>query len=604
MDDRTDPDDLHTILSEQRRDLMAAKTLDSDLDMAFKLQMQEAMAASLALKPLFASSSSSRNSPPPSPPHDAILDLAATLMLEDVERFAQEWEDHERTVSEMMKTKEELNRRIHDQKFAADLRDVPDDYWAKHGDYYERPYCADESSSSSSTKAAAVETENLRLYCKGLVSEERVRDMKVVVAGAGVAICDPRDNLIFEARKNLEAVADGVVLSNEAAELEAIIEGLNKALTLDLKSVTFYCDDYMLYQYVTNRVRPGNSKVATLVNQVALLQRKFEYCSPSLVARTDIKFALKVAREAIVSQITWRADSSNGKSLKETCVICFEETDVAEMFSIDGCLHRYCCSCMKQHVEVKFLNGMGAECPHEGCKNEVNIDSCAKFLAPKLVEAISQRIKESSIPVTDKVYCPNPRCSALMSKKEVLEYTKTTFVRAEQTGARRCMKCHYYFCINCKVPWHFNMTCYDYKRSHPYPHREDQLLNSLATKKLWRQCVKCNHMVELAEGCYHITCRCGYEFCYTCGAEWKNKKATCSCRIWDERNIIREQPQQAQLIIREQPRQAQPIIREQPRQAQPIIRAQRRQAQPTIREQPRQAQPIIREQPRQVRRRQ
>lgn len=93
-------------------------------------------------------------------------------------------------------------------------------------------------------------------------------------------------------------------------------------------------------------MRPGNSKVATLVNQVALLQRKFEYCSPSLVARTDIKFALKVAREAIVSQITWRADSSNGKSLKETCVICFEETDVAEMFSIDGCLHRYCCSCM------------------------------------------------------------------------------------------------------------------------------------------------------------------------------------------------------------------------------------------------------------------
>lgn len=255
MDDRTDPDDLHTILSEQRRDLMAAKTLDSDLDMAFKLQMQEAMAASLALKPLFASSSSSRNSPPPSPPHDAILDLAATLMLEDVERFAQEWEDHERTVSEMMKTKEDLNRRIHDQKFAADLRDVPDDYWAKHGDYYERPYCADESSSSSSTKAAAVETENLRLYCKGLVSEERVRDMKVVVAGAGVAICDPRDNLIFEARKNLEAVADGVVLSNEAAELEAIIEGLNKALTLDLKSVTFYCDDYMLYQYVSFSIK-------------------------------------------------------------------------------------------------------------------------------------------------------------------------------------------------------------------------------------------------------------------------------------------------------------------------------------------------------------
>lgn len=39
---------------------------------------------------------------------------------------------------------------------------------------------------------------------------------------------------------------------------------------------------------------------------------------------------------------------------------------------------------------------------------------------------------------------------------------------------------------------------------------------------------------------YCVACRCGYEFCYTCGAEWKNKKATCACPIWNERNIIRE----------------------------------------------------------------
>lgn len=33
-------------------------------------------------------------------------------------------------------------------------------------------------------------------------------------------------------------------------------------------------------------------------------------------------------------------------------------------------------------------------------------------------------------------------------------------------------------------------------------------------------------------------CRCGHEFCYNCGAEWKNKKATCSCPLWDEDNIL------------------------------------------------------------------
>lgn len=31
-----------------------------------------------------------------------------------------------------------------------------------------------------------------------------------------------------------------------------------------------------------------------------------------------------------------------------------------------------------------------------------------------------------------------------------------------------------------------------------------------------------------------------YESCYTCGEEWKDKKATCSCPLWEERNIIHD----------------------------------------------------------------
>jgi ribonuclease HI len=103
----------------------------------------------------------------------------------------------------------------------------------------------------SSSSTALVDTECFRLYSKGLVSEERIRDMKVTVAGAGVAICDPRDSLILEVRKNLEAFVDGQVVTNEVAELEALIEGLNKALGLNLKRLTFFCDDYVLYRYVS-----------------------------------------------------------------------------------------------------------------------------------------------------------------------------------------------------------------------------------------------------------------------------------------------------------------------------------------------------------------
>lgn len=220
-----------------------------------------------------------------------------------------------------------------------------------------------------------------------------------------------------------------------------------------------------------------------------------------------MKFAFKFARDAVVSQISWYAETTNGKSLKETCIICFEDTEVSKMFSVDHCWHRYCFSCMRQHVEMKLLNGMVAKCPHEGCKSEVNTESCGEFLAPELVKVMSEHKKESFVPVSEKVYCPYPRCSTLMSKKEVLEYTNNTLLNAEQSGVRKCMKCCKFFCINCRVPWHNNMTCNGYKRSNPQAYAEDQKLKSLATKKLWRGCPRCNHMVELAEGCYHITCR-------------------------------------------------------------------------------------------------
>lgn len=244
------------------------------------------------------------------------------------------------------------------------------------------------------------------------------------------------------------------------------------------------------------------------MNQVSLLQEKFADCKLSLVPSSDIKFAYQFARDAIASQIAWPAENSKGKrKLKETCVICYEDTDVDQIFSVDGCLHRYCFSCMRQHVEVKLLNGMMAKCPYENCESEVSIETCGKILDPKLFDILCQRKREASITTAEKVYCPYPRCSALMSKNEVLEYTNASFVGGEKSGARKCVKCHLFFCINCRVPWHYNMTCYNYKRSKPHTCTEDVMLDALAKRKLWRQCAKCSHMVELAEGCYHISCR-------------------------------------------------------------------------------------------------
>ncbi|KAL2938233.1 hypothetical protein RDABS01_021682, partial [Bienertia sinuspersici] len=277
-------------------------------------------------------------------------------------------------------------------------------------------------------------------------------------------------------------------MSGQMTQIMALIEGLETALALDLKNITIFCDYLPIYRYVEQ------------------LRKKFTSSRLRLVSRNVVKLTFKLARDAITCQMSTSSESSHLKNLKETCVICLEEVDQEKMFTIDGCMHKYCFSCMKQHVEVKLHNGVVPKCPHESCKYELSVNSCENFLTPKLIEIMKQQVREASIPVAEKVYCPYLRCSALMSKAEVSDFTKKDNVVGRIIAARKCLKCHGLFCINCRVPWHKSMTCTEYSKLNPHPQLEDAKLKSLATRNLWRQCVKCNHMIELAQGCYHMTC--------------------------------------------------------------------------------------------------
>ena len=36
----------------------------------------------------------------------------------------------------------------------------------------------------------------------------------------------------------------------------------------------------------------------------------------------------------------------------------------------------------------------------------------------------------------------------------------------------------------------------------------------------YKRCKKCKMIIEKTQGCNHITCRCGFQFCYVCGDDW------------------------------------------------------------------------------------
>ncbi|CAH8267532.1 unnamed protein product [Arabidopsis lyrata] len=210
------------------------------------------------------------------------------------------------------------------------------------------------------------------------------------------------------------------------------------------------------------------------------------------------------------------------KDMPATCCICFDhDLEAEQMFSVYLCRHQFCVECVKRYIEVKLLEGGVLRCPHYQCESKLTLRSCDNILTHKQRDMWERRNREESVPVTDRVYCPNPRCSALMSKAELSKSIKEAGVK------RRCVKCSQPFCMNCKVLWHNNLLCDDYMRWHLT--EDDMMLKNLANHNMWRQCVNCQQMIERSEGCIHVTCWCGYSFCYTCGEEWKHGA------MWEQR---------------------------------------------------------------------
>ncbi|XP_071700248.1 E3 ubiquitin-protein ligase RSL1-like [Rutidosis leptorrhynchoides] len=297
-----------------------------------------------------------------------------------------------------------------------------------------RPY----GENSSFSSKGETNSEVFGVYFNGMmmIREERVggsgskqkRRKAVAMAGIGVAICDSRDKLIYGMKKPLDMVKDGLISKlcveeKVIIEAKALIEALNASTTLNLKRIliVYKIDDTYetgCMKIVSGRCKPKRERIKRFVDEVNLLRKKFSHCKPALVAPCKGRFT-----------------SRNGAP--------------------------------------KF--------PNEDCDSDLRIETCEMILTRKLIKMMRKHLKEASIPVTEKVYFPYPKCSTLMSKSELLRFPRYV----HESGAKTCYKCHGNFCINCRAPWHINMTCREYKRRKPMPLVEESKLKTLAAENLW-----------------------------------------------------------------------------------------------------------------------
>ncbi|KAL3625262.1 hypothetical protein CASFOL_030716 [Castilleja foliolosa] len=217
----------------------------------------------------------------------------------------------------------------------------------------------------------------------------------------------------------------------------------------------------------------------------------------------------------------FKGECSNSKSdekleslnvpLTFMCEICADEKPKNENFRILGCSHSYCSDCVEKYVASKLQdNIVSIKCPVSGCKGLLEPQHCISILPKQVFDRWSDALCEAVILATEKFYCPFKDCSALL----VDEKNGVNEVIAES----ECPECNRLFCAQCKVPWHSGINCAEFQKLNKDERsREDILLINLAKNKKWMRCPQCNIFVEKITGCFFITCRCRYNFCYYCG---------------------------------------------------------------------------------------
>lgn len=503
-------DDLY---GSQLGELNTATLAQRDFDMAYRLQMEEALRASRE----------EQHGPgdlllSPHSPEDRSLAFAFQNM--ELSRSQIQAADLRKMILEGKRLQEELRLHAHDVKFAHALNDLNDSDWDSHGDLCEEPFEEDE------------ESPIFKVYVTSVVS-----CMKSAVVGA--VVMDLYDNVLSEVRKPLEP---GV--GKAEADYIALITGLETLSVMGLRRVEAFVDSVLVHNQVTRRWKVRSRKLQGLCTQVMEIVRRFEQFHVSLVPRTENGHAVKLAREAL--KFEGESDTENTSEAaeeKEFCPICLEGKNRIDIFRVSECLHSFCLSCIVQHAVVKVQAGqVPVRCPHVGCNKTLDLAQCQTILSPKWFDLLNKRIIEVNMPESERVYCPFPKCSALMNRKDLLASidgaSSSTLLLATPS---RCVECIRMFCVECRVPWHTAMSCQQYQQLPPnLRDAQDAKLYQLAENHKWQRCKKCKRMIELAEGCYHMTCRCGYEFCYLCGEPWRNKRQSCRCRLWDEDFLLEE----------------------------------------------------------------
>ena len=200
------------------------------------------------------------------------------------------------------------------------------------------------------------------------------------------------------------------------------------------------------------------------------------------------------------------------------CLACMESFKMTEM-CVFICSHAYCKDCTKgnvltysnRHIQLKkkkkksteaFAAALKSKTPLKCCGRIIPISPATRFLSATFISSYNLLILEST--TRKPKYCV--KCSTFIPPVHIHGTIGT------------CTKCRWRTCTLCGKKEHAGVCAED---------KEGKELLRLATQKGWKSCPRCSRVVDKVDGCLHMTCKCGHQWCWSCLKDWGKCGSRC-----------------------------------------------------------------------------
>jgi len=248
------------------------------------------------------------------------------------------------------------------------------------------------------------------------------------------------------------------------------------------------------------------------------------------------------------------------------CPICIDDVPVRETYIFDDCYHRFCRNCVCGYMKEEISQGsiisqgpnVGLKCPANRCNKILGIHEIRNVVDPPTYEHYDTLLRDLAIEnMSDTVWCPTAGCgNALVREAQSVAPTRGARANKRNATGRRvgtsmimCYKCQYSWCTECKIPWHFEVTCAEYQKWVADEKNKMVMLAAKEAQKVAKEakemdmymewvrkhtkaCPKCSTIIEKNGGCNHMTCRkCRHEFCWLCLGKYSYQHfTTTNCK--------------------------------------------------------------------------